>query len=56
MKVFVAKREYDYEGFVIIGIFTTKESAEICCKNDFNINRTILLGDSHNVEEHELQE
>lgn len=55
MKVYVAKREYDYEGFTIIGIFTTQQEAQECCDNDWNINRTSKNGDSHDIEEHEIQ-
>lgn len=63
MKVFVAQRHYDYEGFTIIGIFTTKEAAQACCDNDFSPVRKsefpqqkTKLGDSYDVEEHEVQE
>jgi hypothetical protein len=59
MKVFVAQRNYDYEGFAIIGIFTTKEAAQACCDNDFSPRHKKELrkmGDSYDVEEHELQE
>jgi hypothetical protein len=50
MKVYVARRHYDYEGFSIIGIFTDHESAQKCCDSDEQ------WGDSHDVDEHELQE
>lgn len=63
MKVYVAERHYDYEGFTIIGIFTTKEAAQACCDNDFIPVRESEFpqqkrkrGDSYEVEEHELQE
>lgn len=63
MKVFVAQRHYDYEGFAIIGIFTTKEAAQACCDNDFLPRHKSefpqeqrKMGDSYDVEEHELQE
>lgn len=63
MNVYVAKREYDYEGFIIIGIFTTREAAQACCDNDFIPMREsefprekIKYGDSHDVEEYELKE
>lgn len=55
MKVYTAHREYDYEGFEIIGAFTTKEAAEECCKKDIDRNGRVR-GDSHDIEEHELQD
>ena len=63
MKVFVARRHYDYEGFTIIGIFTTEEAAQASCDNDFVPVRKGEFpqqkrkqGDSYDVEEHEVQE
>jgi hypothetical protein len=53
MKVFTAHREYDYEGFQIIGVFTTKEAAEKCCIEDVDESGR-KYGDSHDVEEHVL--
>lgn len=41
--VYVAECCYDYEGFSIIGIYSTKKKAEKACKKDNN-------GDSHEVE------
>jgi len=53
MKVYTAHREYDYEGFQIIGVFTTMEAAEKCCAEDLD-NSGKVQGDDHDVEEHEL--
>ena len=54
MKIYTANREYEYEGIEIIGIFTDREAADECCKNDFG-DAGFLIGDSYDVEEHELQ-
>lgn len=54
MKVYVAEREYDHEGFVILGIYTTKEQAERACKNDFRPDQMKLRGDSYSIEEFEI--
>ena len=53
MKIYVAEREYDYEGFTIIGVFSTKEKAQEACDNDKDKDG-IKRGDSHNVEEFEI--
>lgn len=53
MKVYTAQREYDYEGFEIIGVFTTRAAAEACCYKDVD-HRGKQRGDRHTVEEHEL--
>jgi len=45
MKVYVAKRNYDYEGFEIIGVYTERDLAEMACKDDSQ------YGDSHDIEE-----
>jgi hypothetical protein len=50
MKIYTAQRNYDCEGFDIIGVFTTEKSAQECCRDDAG------KGDSHEVEEHELQD
>jgi hypothetical protein len=34
MKVYVAKRELDYEGFAIIGIYSNYEAAQAACEAD----------------------
>lgn len=34
MELFIARRHYDYEGFEILGIFSTLELAEEACEND----------------------
>jgi hypothetical protein len=63
IKVFVARRNYNYDEFMIIGIFTTKEAAKTCCDNDFYpIYKSEFqqemrkMGYSYDVEEHELKE
>lgn len=62
MKLYVAQRHYDYEGFEIIGIFTDRAAAQLCCDSDCNpadkglpLEWQRKLGDAHTVEEHELQ-
>lgn len=54
MTVYVAQRGYDYEGFEIIGIFTTKEAAQECCDNDVHPSSGRKCGDSYDVAPHEL--
>jgi len=53
MKVYVAERHVDYEGFTIIGVFTTKELAENANTSDTWENGR-LRGDFHKVAEFEL--
>lgn len=50
MKAFVAERNYDYEGFTIIGVFSTRDAAQKACDNDRDETGR-LNGDSHEVEE-----
>ncbi len=47
MKLFVAKRHIDYEGFDILGIFSNKDLAQATCEKD-EVERS---GDSYSVEE-----
>lgn len=47
MKVYIAKRIYDYEGFDIIGVFSTKEKAQEACDKKKG-------GDSRCIEEFEI--
>ncbi len=61
MKLFVAKRNYDYEGFHILGVFSTKEAAQNVIENDFLItksefypNQRRMRGDSYDIEEIEV--
>jgi hypothetical protein len=59
VKLYVAERGYDYEGFTIIGIFSTREAAEAACENDRRpptdrYSPGVSRGDSHSVEEFEL--
>ena len=53
MKVYTAERYYQYEGFQIIGIYTTKEAAQKCCDEDVSESGR-KNGDYHEVHEHEL--
>lgn len=48
MKVYVAERYTDYEGFSILGVYSTKEAAEAANARD------IENGDHHDIEEYEL--
>lgn len=34
MGVYIAERKYDYDGFEIIGVFSTREKAQEACDND----------------------
>ena len=53
MKVYVAERGYDYEGFTILGIFSTREKAQEACDNDkWEDGRK--RGDSYDIEEFEI--
>lgn len=49
MKVYIAERHYDYEGFTIIGVFTTKKEAKKCCDYDCG------CGDEHRVTDYEVE-
>lgn len=51
MKVYVAKRGYNREGFMIIGIYTTESAAKKACRMDTN-----NVGDYHDIEEFELNQ
>ena len=33
-KVYIAERCYDYEGFLILGIFLSNKKAQECCDKD----------------------
>ena len=53
--LYVAKREYDYEGFQIIGLYSTEAAAQKACVEDTNeggCNR----GDSYGVEGFKVQD
>ena len=53
MKVYIAERGFDYEGFTIIGVFTTKEKAQEACDNDkFDDGRK--RGNFNDIEEFEI--
>lgn len=49
MKVFTAERYYDYEGFQLLGIFTTEEKAQEVIDGD-------KYGDGHNINEYTIDE
>ncbi len=53
MKVYIAEREYDYEGFTILGVFSTKEKAQAACDNDIREDGR-KNGNSHEIEEFEI--
>lgn len=48
MKVYVAERVYDGDGFFIIGVFSTKEKAQAECDADDS------ACDSYDIEEFEI--
>ena len=50
MKIYVAERGYNHQGFDIIGLYTTQEGAVIA--NEFDKDK----GDYYDVEEFELKE
>jgi hypothetical protein len=58
MKVYVAEREYDYEGFTILGVFSTREAAQAVCDADIRPPGSYRAGepkgDGHAIEEFEL--
>lgn len=51
MKLYVAKIHYDYEGYGIVGIFSTREEAEDSFKNP-----DLYSGDDRTVDEYVLGE
>ena len=51
MKVFTAERHYDYEGFALIGIFSTREAAQAAIEAD---QKKRKYGDGWEVNEFEL--
>ena len=55
MKVYIAERNYDFEGFVIVGAFSTREKAEEACDND-KYEDGSQRGDYHTVEEFEIDD
>ena len=52
MKVYIAQAHYDYEGFSIIGVYATKEAAELAVEEK---RRSGGYADSYEVEEFEVQ-
>lgn len=58
MKVYVAERVYDYEGTIILGVFSTKEKANNVCNDDTMVvcGKVRDCGDDHQVTEHTLDE
>jgi hypothetical protein len=48
MKLYVAQRQYDYEGFDILGIFSNKDVAERTCE-EAKCNDGIMQGDKYYV-------
>ena len=49
MKVYIAKRHHDYEGYDILGVCSTKEAAEQRCQAD-----TASDGDGCSVDVYEI--
>lgn len=54
MKVYVAKAGYDYEGYEIMGIYSTMELAQACI--DEIKSNPLIYFDNHEIEEHEIDE
>jgi hypothetical protein len=54
VKLYIAQRNYDHEGFTVIGIFSTFEKADTACKNDKWPDDGRMRGDWHDVGEFEL--
>lgn len=53
MKVYIAKRHYDYrKGFTIIGVYETEEAAEKACSAD---EEGDTVGDSWEVKDFEVE-
>lgn len=55
MKIYVAERNVEYEGFDIIGVFSSREAASLACDNDKFIDGQ-KRGDRHSVSEWDLDE
>lgn len=53
IKVHVAKGCIDYEGFVILGVFSTNEAAQKCC-NDHENDTDKWSYDDYDTEEYEM--
>lgn len=54
MKVYISRREFDHEGFQIIGVFLEKEKAHEACDKDKNSDFGKKYVDSYSVSEHEV--
>lgn len=61
MKLYVATRHYEYEGFVILGIFSNRDVAQAICEKDVYPEDDPIeelagktRGDGHSVEEFTL--
>lgn len=54
MKVYVAERVYDYEGFDIIGLFASRVEAQAACDNDYRPDGKKKNGDFYEIEEFDL--
>jgi len=52
MKVYVAEGHWEYEGFDILGIFTTRGDAQLFLDKAIKEDR---LGDSYKISEHDLR-
>jgi hypothetical protein len=58
MKAYIAKREYDYEGFIVLGVFSTNTLAEAACEKDKGDRkqRKWLPADGYSTEEFVVDE
>ena len=54
MKVYVAERVFDYEGFEIIGIFKSYEAAQKTCDADQVKTKHNMIMDGYRIEDFEL--
>lgn len=50
MELHIAKRAYDFEGFAILGVFSTLALAQKACDADVNEYDGSFKGDGHYVE------
>lgn len=54
MKVYVAMAGYDYEGYDIMGVYSTMDLAQKCI--DEIKNNPVMYFDNHEIQEHEIDE
>lgn len=55
MKVYISQREFDHEGFQIIGVFLNEDKAREACEKDEKSDIGQYV-DSYSVSEYEVHE